>query len=236
MRALTIALAVALVAFASMASAFTSFNGVGTGDFMDSPPTFIGNMEAPGDILDGSWTITVPDDGWPTDPVAREAYIWTTFYAGNYEPGTPGFWKGYFDASTNGAQNTLAIVDNTASRPSRSRFRTSTATASSTRASSARAATPASSSSSATARASTMAGAVTATSTAATPRTARARPRRGPSACTCGSPTARRRSRTRRGVPSRRSTTSSAPRPVQGRLRQPRFRLLPPAGLASKRR
>jgi hypothetical protein len=114
MRALTIVLAVALAVFASVASAdFIMFIGVGYGDFMDSPPTFIGGMEAPGNILLGSWTITVPDDGWPTEPVAREAYIWNTFYAGNYEPGTPGFWKGYFDASTNGAQNTLAIVDDT---------------------------------------------------------------------------------------------------------------------------
>jgi hypothetical protein len=114
MRALTIVMAVALVALASVASAdFIWFTGVGTGDFMDSPPTFIGNMESPGDIVDGSWTIIVPDDGWPTEPVAREAYIWNTFYAGNYEPGTPGFWKGYFDSSTNGVQNPLAIVDNT---------------------------------------------------------------------------------------------------------------------------
>ncbi|MFH1502573.1 MAG: hypothetical protein ABIG03_05970 [Candidatus Eisenbacteria bacterium] len=114
MRALTIVLALALVAMASVASAdFIWFTGVGNGDFMDSPPTFIGGMEAPGDILDGSWTITVPDAGWPTDPVARQSYIWNTFYAPNYEPGTPGFWKGYFDATTNGEQNALAIVDNT---------------------------------------------------------------------------------------------------------------------------
>lgn len=114
MRALTIVLALALVAMASVASAdFIWFTGVGYGDFMDSPPTFSGGMAAPGDILDGSWTITVPDAGWPTEPVARESYIWNTFYAGNYEPGTPGFWKGYFDSSTNGEMNTLAIIDNT---------------------------------------------------------------------------------------------------------------------------
>jgi hypothetical protein len=114
MRALTIVFAVGLVALASAASAdIVWFTGVGNGDFMDSPPTFVGNMIAPGDITDGQWTITVPDDSWPTDPVAREAYIWNTFYAGNYEPGTPGFWKGYIDATTNGEQNALAIVDNT---------------------------------------------------------------------------------------------------------------------------
>jgi len=114
MRALTIVFAVVLVALASTASAdFVWFTGVGVGDFMDSPPTFVGNMEAPGDILDGQWTITVPDAGWPTDPVEREAYIWTTFFAGNYVPGTLPCWKGYIDATTNGEQNTLSIIDNT---------------------------------------------------------------------------------------------------------------------------
>ena len=114
MRALTIVLALAVAAFATTASAdFIWFTGVGTGDFMDSPPTFVGNMELPGDIEDGQWTITIPDDGWPTDPVEREAYIWTTFYADNYEPGTPGSWKGYFDGTTNGSMNDLEIIDNT---------------------------------------------------------------------------------------------------------------------------
>jgi len=114
MRALTIVFALSLVAMASTASAdLVWFTGVGHGDFMDSPPTFVGGMESPGDILDGEWTITVPDAGWPTDPVERETYIWNTFFAGNYEPGQPGFWKGYIDATTNGEQNALAIVDDT---------------------------------------------------------------------------------------------------------------------------
>jgi len=114
MRALTIAVAVLFVALAATASAntFIWFTGVGNGDFMDHPPTFTGGMEPPGDILDGQWTITVPDDGWPLDPVERYAYIWDTFYAPNYQPGSPGFWKGYFDAEHNSEMNALEIIDN----------------------------------------------------------------------------------------------------------------------------
>jgi hypothetical protein len=114
MRALTIVLALALVAIASVASAdFIQWSGVGYGDFMDSPPTFTGGMVPPGHIEDGEWTIVIPDAGWPLDPVARQSYIWNTFYAPNYEPGTPGFWKGYFDAFTNNEHNSLYIVDDT---------------------------------------------------------------------------------------------------------------------------
>ncbi len=114
MRALSIAVVVAVIAMASTASAdFIWYTGVGNGDFMDHPPVFTGNMEEPGDILDGSWTITIPDAGWPLEPVERYAYIWDTFYAPNYQPGTPGFWKGYFDAEHNSEMNILHIVDDT---------------------------------------------------------------------------------------------------------------------------
>lgn len=114
MRALTIAVMVALFAFASIASGYTFYNGVGNGDFMDVPPVFTGSMDPGGDITAGSWTITITDDGWPTDPVVRAQYIWDTFYAPNYTVGQPGFWKGYFDTDHGlSAMNALQIVDET---------------------------------------------------------------------------------------------------------------------------
>lgn len=100
MRVLAI-VAVAAVVMASPAFGWVSFNGVGTGDFMASPIIFEGPMEPPGDIETGLWRITIPDVGWPTDPVARDAYIWTTYYADNYKAGTPGYWTGTFDAPLN---------------------------------------------------------------------------------------------------------------------------------------
>jgi hypothetical protein len=116
MRALLIVFAVAALATVAYGQdeTFVWFYGVGTGDFMDSPPTFVGSMDEGGDIEAGSWTITVPDDGWPTDPVERSAYIWNTFYAPNYAAGNPSFWTGYFD-DDHGLDdlNALSIVDDT---------------------------------------------------------------------------------------------------------------------------
>jgi len=116
MRALTISLAIVLMMMVSVASAetFVFYYGVGHGDFMDTPPVFTGGMDPGGDITAGSWTITIADDGWPTDPGARYAYIWNTFYAPNYMAGPPSFWKGYFDTAHGLTRlNDLAIVDNT---------------------------------------------------------------------------------------------------------------------------
>ncbi len=115
MRTLVIVLAVLVMATVACAQdTFVWFFGVGNGDFMDSPPTFVGSMDAGGDITAGSWTITIPDAGWPTDPVLRAQYIWDTFYAANYTAGTPGYWKGYFDTNHGLPEmNALAIVDDT---------------------------------------------------------------------------------------------------------------------------
>jgi hypothetical protein len=114
MRALIIGIAV--LAMASMASgeSFVWFFGVGDGDFMDSPPVFAGVMDPGGTIGEGGWSITVPDAGWPLDPVARAQYIWTTFFADNYTPGTPGFWKGHFDVAHGLPElSALTVVDDT---------------------------------------------------------------------------------------------------------------------------
>lgn len=115
MRALLIVIAVLAMATAAYGQeTFFWFYGAGTGDFMDSPPVFGGVVDPGGDITDGSWSITVPDDGWPTDPIDRTAYIWNTFYAPNYTAGNPSFWKGYFDTDHGlSAMNDLYIVDDT---------------------------------------------------------------------------------------------------------------------------
>jgi hypothetical protein len=115
MRALLIVLAVAALATAAYGQeTFVWFYGVGVGDFMASPVVFGGPMDPGGDITDGSWSITVPDDTWPTDPVLRQQHIWDTYYAANYTAGTPGFWTGYFDeAHGAGVLNPLSIIDNT---------------------------------------------------------------------------------------------------------------------------
>jgi hypothetical protein len=115
MRALLIVFAVAALATAAYGQeTFVWFYGVGTGDFMDSPPVFEGPMDPGGDIVDGWWSITIPDEGWPLDPVARSAHIWNTYYAPNYAPGNPSFWTGYFDTDHGAiAMNDLAIQDDT---------------------------------------------------------------------------------------------------------------------------
>lgn len=115
MRALLIVIAIASLATAAYGQeTFVWFYGVGTGDFMDSPPVFQGPMDPGGDIEAGWWSITVHDDGWPADPVERYAHIWNTFYAPNYTAGNPSFWKGYFDVDHGLDQmNDLDIQDDT---------------------------------------------------------------------------------------------------------------------------
>jgi hypothetical protein len=114
---LTLALILLVAAAAPADQIFVWFFGTGYGDFInDSPPTFTGAMDPGGDITEGSWTITVPDLLWPDTsmPAARTQYFWDTFFAGNYTPGTPGYWIGYIDVNHGlPEQNSLHIVDDT---------------------------------------------------------------------------------------------------------------------------
>lgn len=102
MREWLAALAVAgLVVGASGAAADEFLVGLnGNGSLMDSPSIYTGTFMFG---MVGSWSLSVDDSGWPaaSDSTARFAYIWSTFFAGNYD-GTPGgeAWYGYFDGST----------------------------------------------------------------------------------------------------------------------------------------
>ena len=118
MRMLLVLALVALLAAAAPASEiFVWFYGTGIGDFIsDSPPIFTGVMSSGGDITEGSWSIAVPDASWPDTsvPAVRTQYFWDTFFAGNYTPGTPGYWIGYIDVNHGlPTQPVLDIVDDT---------------------------------------------------------------------------------------------------------------------------
>ncbi len=118
MRMLLVLAMVALLAAAAPANEiFVWFYGTGVGDFIsDSPPIFTGVMDAGGDISEGSWSIAVPDASWPDTslPAVRTQYFWDTFFAGNYTPGTPGYWIGYIDVNHGlPTQPVLDIVDDT---------------------------------------------------------------------------------------------------------------------------
>ncbi len=114
---LALALVMLMAAAAPASEIFIWFYGTGVGSFItDSPPVFTGAMNPGGDITAGSWTIAVPDASWPdtATPAVRTQYFWNTFFAGNYTPGTPGYWIGYIDVNHGlPEQNTLDIVDDT---------------------------------------------------------------------------------------------------------------------------
>ncbi len=111
-----VAVMLALLALAHAAAAqqtFFWFYCSGDGDLMDSPPVFSGGMEPGGDTSDGHWSITICDHGWPTDPEARSAHIWESFFADNYTAGSNPHWIGYFDMDHGQPhRNQFSFVDN----------------------------------------------------------------------------------------------------------------------------
>jgi hypothetical protein len=88
-----------LVAGVAAAQVHYEFHCAGTGNMVAySPPVYSGNIDG-GDLAPGTWLMTVIEDGsWPdlTDPAARWAYIWTTYYV--YDPGLL-IWTGVFDCT-----------------------------------------------------------------------------------------------------------------------------------------
>jgi hypothetical protein len=72
----------------------------GLGSFMESPVVYGGNFMFG---LMGTWEITIDDSTWPSDAdsTARFDYIWSTYFASNYNnaPGAEA-WTGYFNSAT----------------------------------------------------------------------------------------------------------------------------------------
>jgi hypothetical protein len=73
----------------------------GGGGMMLNGAVYQGDILAGG--ITGDWSLDFDDSLWPddSDSTARFDYIWTTFFADNYD-GTAGqeSWRGYFDGTT----------------------------------------------------------------------------------------------------------------------------------------
>jgi hypothetical protein len=108
-RGLCTVVALAVLAIASAATGtpwYYSFQI--TGSLLNHPAQYSGIFTNAGD---GTLEFTLNDAAWPdpADPGARFAYIWTTYFAGNYNGTTPGAEKwsgsilGTFTMSTSNA-------------------------------------------------------------------------------------------------------------------------------------
>jgi hypothetical protein len=72
----------------------------GTGGLMLNGADYSGPILAG---LAGTWTLSIDDSLWPdeSDSTARFDYIWTNFFAPNYDPsGGSESWRGYFNSTT----------------------------------------------------------------------------------------------------------------------------------------
>ena len=84
----------------------------GSGGFMLNDADYSGNIDAG---MVGTWTLDVDDSLWPdeSDSTARFDYIWSTFFADNYNDVSGAqHWTGYFDSSTL-PSTPLMILDTT---------------------------------------------------------------------------------------------------------------------------
>lgn len=97
-RVIVSAFIVALVLPASAMAAWLFFGFQLSGTIMDTPAQYTGPLTYG---ADGTFTFTLDDSGWPdpADQAARWDYIFNTYFAMNYDNGTPGAfnWKGYID-------------------------------------------------------------------------------------------------------------------------------------------
>jgi hypothetical protein len=103
MRPVAMALLCVLpLAFASFASAETYMPVLdGGGGMMLNGAGYAGTILTGG--MTGTWSLDFDDSLWPddSDSTARFEYIWTMFFASNYD-GTSGqeAWRGYFNGTT----------------------------------------------------------------------------------------------------------------------------------------
>ncbi|MFH1219492.1 MAG: hypothetical protein V1694_03455 [Candidatus Eisenbacteria bacterium] len=92
-KGLAIVTALLCLGLASAASgAIWNFNFQISGTIMNSPAQYSGIFTSGGD---GTLQYTLNDAAWPppSDPAARFAYIWATYFASNYNNSTPGAEK-----------------------------------------------------------------------------------------------------------------------------------------------
>lgn len=92
-KGIVIGTALLCMLLASTASgAIWNFNFSISGSLLLHPAQYSGIFTSGGD---GTLEYTLDDALWPdpSDPAARFAYIWTTFFAGNYNNSTPGAEK-----------------------------------------------------------------------------------------------------------------------------------------------
>lgn len=102
MRPIAIAFLSVLVLLCSV-QAYGDFYNIqlsGSGGFMLNGADYNGTIDSG---MAGTWTLDVDDSLWPdeSDSTARFDYIWSTFFAGNYNDITGAeHWTGYFNAAT----------------------------------------------------------------------------------------------------------------------------------------
>ena len=92
-KGIVIGLVVVCALWASAAlSATWNFNFYISGSLLLHPAQYSGILTSGGD---GTIEYTNDDTGWPdpSDPAARFAYIWATYFAANYDNSTPGAEK-----------------------------------------------------------------------------------------------------------------------------------------------
>ena len=96
MKKVLVAVAVLMLA-CGVANAWVEYDFFceGTGNMVKTSPVVYGGSVYAGALAPGTWTITVPDAGWPSiaDPAGRWSHIWSTYY--EYNPAT-WIWTGEF--------------------------------------------------------------------------------------------------------------------------------------------
>ena len=115
MKKLVFVFAICVFAAGTASADFNvTFTGQGTGNMVyDSPVVYTGPVIG-GDLVPGTWTISIDDTGWPptTNPTARWDYIWNTFY--EYTPANPpiipdAVWTATFDTPLTASRPALFL-------------------------------------------------------------------------------------------------------------------------------